>query len=319
MKYYFSESGLSTASTWLQIVLDFIEAKKLFSPGLDITLITDNLGVHQNADVAKIALDDGVRLVFLPPNTSHIFQPLDQEVFAIYKTVLDKQAQNISQSSALAGDSLSGTEIMSAASALALEAAMTQENIKAAFQSSFIWPWNPTGLLEAARLNIGEPTRRVIKKIEDSEEVIRRNARQATASYLRRNYSSNEDLKKRFVRVCPSIGYEKNISAELLIHNEGIRRKEKEMKIAAAASKREAAEAKKRAREPVTCRVPGCTLYEGASRDLKRNPFRWCDYCDEYGICGRHYAEQANQALLSEHELVCAHRPGRPRKVPRKD
>lgn len=76
---------------------DFCKVMASLYGGIDITLLAGNLGIHHDADVAQIALRHGVSLVFLPPNTSHFLQPLAQEAFAIYKSVLDKFAVSIAQ------------------------------------------------------------------------------------------------------------------------------------------------------------------------------------------------------------------------------
>jgi hypothetical protein len=247
---------------------------------------------------------------------------LDQEVFAIYKSLLDKLAISIAQESRLAGENLVSSEIMSMASHLATEVALKENNIKAAFKASFIWPWDPQGLLDAARGNIGQSPRRAIEKPQDSIAQVREAAKRGAAEYLSASRRKHEERKKNFIKVTVTADYPQSISAEGLIQLSRSRRAEKEAEEAAAEAKREAKAAKKREREQITCKVPGCSTYEHSSKDRKRNPFRWCDYCYEFGICGSHFAETENAALLEHHERICPSRPttsSRGRKAARKE
>ena len=85
------------------------------------------------------------------------------------------------------------------------------------------------------------------------------------------------------------------------------RRLEEERRLA-----REAKEEKVAARILTTCRVVGCkTRFRSSAPNL----FSWCDYCDDFGICGMHKHDLNARELLEEHEKVCGHPPKRQRKI----
>lgn len=48
-------------------------------------LIGDNLACHLSADTVEICEDNNIKLVFLPPNSTHLLQPLDVAVYAPMK------------------------------------------------------------------------------------------------------------------------------------------------------------------------------------------------------------------------------------------
>lgn len=297
---------------------DFCEVKRRLYRGIDITILADNLGIHHDADVAQIALRDGIRLVFLPPNTSHFTQPLDQVIFAIFKTILDKSAQDIAQESNITGEKMTSSEIMSMATALAAAAAFKEDAIREAFKTSFIWPWDPSGFLDAAQRNVGQSTRRVVERVQSPSGQVRLEARRASSQYLQQARKSFAERKKGFVSVAPKVDYAKSVSAEQLIQLKDAERAKRQADAALKDAVREEKAAKKREREKITCKAPGCKTYENSPKDKKRNPFRWCDYCDEFGICGVHFEGEEFAALISEHEASCPMRPPRGRKAARK-
>jgi hypothetical protein len=75
-----------TASGWIDIITfeDWIKTVIIpYARGVDGTtyLIGDNLSCHLSLDVIKICTESDIRLVFLPPNSSHLTQPLDVAFF----------------------------------------------------------------------------------------------------------------------------------------------------------------------------------------------------------------------------------------------
>ena len=51
-----------------------------------ILLLGDNLGSHFNADLLSLAKEKNVYFAMLPPNATHLLQPLDVAVFAPMKS-----------------------------------------------------------------------------------------------------------------------------------------------------------------------------------------------------------------------------------------
>ena len=86
-----SKSGWFDGPLFLQWMRD------LFIPHIQgrtgqICLIGDNLAAHFSVEVVKLAVDNNIKFIFLPPNSTHLLQPLDVAVFRTvklkWKTVL---------------------------------------------------------------------------------------------------------------------------------------------------------------------------------------------------------------------------------------
>lgn len=66
---------------FLEIFIKYVEEKKTQNP----ILIGDNLQSHFTPSVIRAAKDKGVYFTPLPPNSTHIMQPLDVAVFGLVK------------------------------------------------------------------------------------------------------------------------------------------------------------------------------------------------------------------------------------------
>ena len=71
----------STAVEWLQKV--FLPQTATPEPRL---LILDGYGSHETTEFMYLCYQNNVHLLFLPPHTSHVLQPLDLSVFSSLKT-----------------------------------------------------------------------------------------------------------------------------------------------------------------------------------------------------------------------------------------
>ena len=68
-------------SEWFQNI--FLEQTKAID-GPKV-LLGDNCGIHMNPEVFKLSQEHNVHFLFLPPNATHLLQPLDVAVFAPLK------------------------------------------------------------------------------------------------------------------------------------------------------------------------------------------------------------------------------------------
>lgn len=60
-----------------------------------VLLVMDNHDTHVSLDVIKIAADNNVTLIGLPPHTTHILQPLDVGIMGPLKRKFSDIANNI--------------------------------------------------------------------------------------------------------------------------------------------------------------------------------------------------------------------------------
>lgn len=82
-----AEAGFMTS----YIMREYVAAFALAVPSpikRPLILVLDGASSHMDASIDAAAAACGVRLVQLPPNASHLYQPLDVAVFRAVKTIL---------------------------------------------------------------------------------------------------------------------------------------------------------------------------------------------------------------------------------------
>ena len=85
---------MSTESGWFDSKSFSLWFTENFLPSVEgkegpILLLGDNLGSHFNADLVRLAKEKNVYFAMLPPNATHLLQPLDVSVFAPMKRFVE--------------------------------------------------------------------------------------------------------------------------------------------------------------------------------------------------------------------------------------
>lgn len=88
-----TSSGWMNTDTFLMVMNHFIKYSKS-SPGNKTLLIYDNHESHVSIAVIKLAKENGVILLTLPPHCSHKIQPLDKTVFGPLKRYYNEACRN---------------------------------------------------------------------------------------------------------------------------------------------------------------------------------------------------------------------------------
>lgn len=108
-----------------------------------ILLLVDGHSSHCTPEVVKIARENNVILLALPPHTTHLCQPLD---VAVYKALKVQIGKHVKMGQALRGDLwISKTQVPKMLKE-PYEAAMTMQNIKAGFKKCGVFPFNPNAI-----------------------------------------------------------------------------------------------------------------------------------------------------------------------------
>ena len=143
--------GLS-ASGWMDTELFqewFLQHFLKFAPSMrPLILLMDGHSSHFSLEMIKVAKKEGVILFTLPPNTTHLCQPLDKGPFAPLKLEWRKSVQNFL--SANPGRVVSRYDF----SQLFHEAwlrAMNARNITAGFRHTGVFPFNKEAVLSQLR------------------------------------------------------------------------------------------------------------------------------------------------------------------------
>lgn len=124
-----------TALEWLKGV--FIPFTQPYDPHEARLLILDGHGSHETTEFMYMCFENKIHLVFLPPHSSHVLQPLDQSVFGPLKTAYKKELGNLSQWDA---GTVVGKRNFLVCYGKARNAALTSKNIISGWKWTGLWP-----------------------------------------------------------------------------------------------------------------------------------------------------------------------------------
>lgn len=144
-------------------------------------LIGDNLASHINVKIVELCEENNIKFVFLPPNSSHITQPLDVSYFGPMKKqwraiLLNYKNKNRGQSS------LNKCHFPELLKTLIDAVDSKPDNIKSAFKATGIYPLNPE---------------MVLKRLPDFKPDQSYKIEHALLDYLKENRSPNVDQPEK--------------------------------------------------------------------------------------------------------------------------
>ena len=142
-QYSVSKSGwfdMDIFEKWFRDV--FLEAVRS-KPGRKI-LIGDNLASHFSVNVVRMARENDILFVALPPNTTHIMQPLDVSIFRPFKRIWATILDNFRKESRSKG-ALPKVNFPIMLHQLYQEVKKTIDvNLKSGFRATGLSPFNPS-------------------------------------------------------------------------------------------------------------------------------------------------------------------------------
>ncbi|KAM4066766.1 DDE superfamily endonuclease [Hirsutella rhossiliensis] len=124
-----------TAVEWLEKV--FIPKTRPSDSLERRLLVLDGHGSHETVDFMYLCYQHKIHLLFLPPHTSHVLQPLDLSVFSPLKHYYRKQVGFLSL---LTDSSPVGKQNFLSCYQKAREQALTASNIKGGWKATGLWP-----------------------------------------------------------------------------------------------------------------------------------------------------------------------------------
>ncbi|TVY32850.1 hypothetical protein LSUB1_G008693, partial [Lachnellula subtilissima] len=125
----------ATAREWLEKV--FIPATAPQDPRDPRLLILDGHGSHETTEFMWLCFQYKIQLLFLPPHTSHVLQPLDLSIFSPLKAAYRKELSNLSL---LTDSTPVGKRNFLRCYKKARDASLTSSNIKAGWKATGLWP-----------------------------------------------------------------------------------------------------------------------------------------------------------------------------------
>ncbi|KIJ31786.1 hypothetical protein M422DRAFT_122163, partial [Sphaerobolus stellatus SS14] len=105
--------------------------------GQPILWVCDGHGSHETTEMEKIAYDNNIIMLCLPPHVTHMMQPLDVGVFGPFQKAWVKHCED----SAIEGDPVTQFNIVHRYMKIRAKY-VTKATVTAAFKHSGIWPIN---------------------------------------------------------------------------------------------------------------------------------------------------------------------------------
>ena len=123
-----------------KLIYHLYATKRIGNGKRNIILMDSHYSHVFNYCYMRMMYERNIKVIALPPHTSHWAQPLDKNPFSAFKEQFNKEMRKFLRKSG--GRALQKTEYMSVFN-VAWVKAMTPQNIKAGFKRTGIWPPNP--------------------------------------------------------------------------------------------------------------------------------------------------------------------------------
>jgi hypothetical protein len=138
-----STNGWTTNQIGLQWIQHFEKHTRAKTTGSKRLLILDNHDSHTTLEFRTFCEDKNIVLLWMPPHSSHLLQPLDVGCFGPLKTAFSKQNQNLIRNHIF---HVTKVDFLSSFYTAFL-ASFTRENVKAGFSGSGLHPFDPEVVL----------------------------------------------------------------------------------------------------------------------------------------------------------------------------
>ncbi len=183
----FTDTGYVNDAMFERCVAAFCDEWKANGKSDHVWLFGDQLGSHTRVNLARKALESGVCMWLSPSNTSHFLQPLDEKIFALFKSKISAASYDLSVAASFAN-----VRLQQLWWSLAFDAettAFTPRVIKSAFRTTGLFPWDPKRIMARAELNAG--------KIGNQDGAIKRDLVDAAVTVIKSLADRASDLAKK--------------------------------------------------------------------------------------------------------------------------
>jgi hypothetical protein len=138
-----SQNGWTTDQIGLQWIQHFEKHTRQKTVGSKRLLILDNHGSHTTPEFRTFCKDNSIVLLWMPPHSSHLLQPLDVGCFSPLKTAFSKQNQDLIKNHVF---HVTKVDFI-AAFKQAFLTSFTQANVEAGFRGSGLHPFDLEAVL----------------------------------------------------------------------------------------------------------------------------------------------------------------------------
>jgi len=171
--YCWTESGYLNGELLRRLIGLVVQQWAVRSPDLPLLLFGDNSGCRLDPETISTALHGNIYHFFIPANTTHFLQPLDEAPFGALHRIL----RLLNEQHAI-GATLYNTSARHALMSAAYEAersAFAPRVIVGAFRRICLWPLNQMVVLDRAKANLG---------VSPTDKSVEERARSAAAAVI---------------------------------------------------------------------------------------------------------------------------------------
>lgn len=235
--YCFNESGRMNGTLWKQVIVALCDTLEQLSPGVTQLLMCDNVSCHHNLDALMYGQSHNLEFLFLPPNSTHFLQPLDDLPFANFKKKVKKLVRDSQMCFATQKDTKNTIlEIVH----VAFAQTFTTKVVSDAWRRTGMYPFDEDIVLERARQN-------VTPNVESGQQRISKNAVKLTNILFETKTKGVGDTKAKTLEVNEVLAPNTLFTGDEVVQA-GLKRQAAESaKEDAKAARKAAAEAKKAA------------------------------------------------------------------------
>lgn len=146
--FVYTKTGYLNGKAFDVILKKFLDVWELRYPGLQAFILGDNSGTHLGIETLKYAMKKNHHMIFFPPNTTHIIQPLDSNPFGVFKKNLYRALETHESIRRRAQRKAMANTVY--ISQVEVRKYINESTIKSGFKNCGIWPWNPDLVLKLA-------------------------------------------------------------------------------------------------------------------------------------------------------------------------
>lgn len=332
-----SETGYMSANHIEIAVKNFASIMKHYwGTKHPIILLADNLRQHQTLNVLELSAKNGIQMQFLTPNASHFLQPLDDNLFAFFKSELERTYDCLEGSLSALG--LLGRNVLASVVPASFDFAFTPKNIRESWSNVGIWPFRRDIIMENALKSTSKQvpnkyTKHItfpFKKIAfDVAMEVNEKARDTVLKGMDGSFERSVGIRRKEPKSkknsATQLFQATRGSHDLLLKHEREKKKEEDKLEEKRKEKKKNQESRKRKREDEekeketkkkekerkkesemrkfqerTCRMPGCKY---AYDDILVRAKMWlaCP-CGKFYICPSHKEQDSGSLLMVKHQ-----------------
>ena len=290
----FSEHGYLNDRLWFSIIERLCDHLTRLKPVGNPALILDQLGSHKSPYILNLYQKVDLKVLFFPKNCSHLLQPCDDKVFAVFKRKLQLEYSNslvtLNASERDAGALLAGL-------AQDIANSITPDVIKSSFRETGLFPWDPV-LIESRAHNL-------IKSQDSNDSELVKKCTKYVKDAMKQ-FEVPKSTKRIRVEVSGSGLFDAREMLQIVEKNESDKKaaaRAREIKKEEISKKKKAMEVRKMAKTALQCKGEhGNSTLKWKETLPSADDWQWC-VCDMFGLCPECFV--LHKDIMDVHEANC--------------